>query len=293
MDGSEYWVEISQHGRRLGAGFLLAKRFVLTALHCLNGCTDDTDKVDLSFATGDKVPGFVCERARGADLALIALSESGTCPVSVPFPDRCAAGDSWRAPYRPSIADPYLSGAVQHGSVRYQCEGGEPIEALQLGCEEPVGDYSGYSGGPVERNQEAVGRTVLGVLIEQYPDRQIPGRASGVLFAATIAEALARFDYFDVWHLYGALCPQHDEHRPQPPSGEVRPARRVPFVARAGDHLVDVTPADRWKAAGDRMFAVLKEWAESGLLDQAQIAMLNYQIAEAFIGKVLEAGSDD
>ncbi len=52
MDGSEYWVEISQHGIRLGAGFLLAKRFVLTALHCLHSCASGNDKVELSFATG-------------------------------------------------------------------------------------------------------------------------------------------------------------------------------------------------------------------------------------------------
>lgn len=291
MDGSEYWVEISQHGMRLGAGFLLAKRFVLIALHCLYSCASGNNKVELSFATGHTIHGLVCERSYEADLALITITGAGTCPASAPFPDRSVAGDAWRAPYRPSRADPYLSGGVQHGSVRYQCEGGGSIEALQLGCAEHLGDYSGYSGGPVERDQQNGERVVLGILIEQYPDRQMPKRASNVLFAATIAEALRQFDYFDVWHLYNVLCPDESGH--ELPSGRARIPAPLPDTPPARHAVPGSVPTDWWKVVGDRMYAALRGWAESGLLDQTQIAMLNYQIAKTAIDKAFGDGANE
>jgi Trypsin-like peptidase domain len=284
MNDGEYWVEIHQQGKRFGAGFLLARRFVLTAHHCLHDCAVGNDKVQLSFATGRTIQGLIVERAAEADLALITITEAESSGVTAPFPDRSMPGEMWRAPYRPSDTDPYLSGGVQHGSMRYQCEGGGSIEALQLACAEHIGDYSGYSGSPIERSIGNSSTAILGVLIEQYPDRMIPGRGSDVLFAATIAEALRRFEYFDVWHLYRVLCPQQDA--PSPRSSE--PVRSTAESLTGWASPQRMTPdeaADPGKAIGDRMYANLREWGERGLLDQTQIAMLNYEIAKAAINK--------
>jgi Trypsin-like peptidase domain len=289
VDDNEYWVEIYQQGERFGAGFLLAKRFVLTALHCLLNCATDNDKVELSFAEGRVIPGLVIERAHGADLALIAITEAESCSVSAPLPDRSVQGEMWRAPYRPSGTDPYLSGGVQHGSVRYQCEGGDSIEALQLACAEHIGDYSGYSGGPVERNNGNGNQAVLGILIEQYPDRNIPGRGSNVLFAATISEALRRFEYFDVWHLYRALCPQPDVPGPEP-SELVRSTTESLASIKTPQPMAPEEAADWGKIIGDRMYADLREWGERGLLDQTQISMLNYEIAKNAINRAFWDG---
>jgi hypothetical protein len=289
VDSNEYWVEIYQQGTRFGAGFLIAKRFVLTALHCLHNCAVGNDKVELSFATGHMIPGLVIERARGADLALIAITEAESCPVSAPIPDRSTPGEMWRAPYRPSNTDPYLSGGIQHGSVRYQCEGGEPIEALQLACAEHIGDYSGYSGGPIERNLGTGDHSVLGILIEQYPDRKMPERGSDVLFAATIAEALRRFEYFDVWHLYRALCPQSCityAGSSEPMHGAMGSLTEMASLPQAAPEVA----ADLGKMISERMYANLREWGERGLLDQTQIAMLNFEIAKGAINKAFWGG---
>lgn len=209
---ADYWVEIGRDDERLGAGFLLTKRYVLTALHCLKGTSPGDDEVRISFpgVSGQGVPGRVSERAKEADLALVEVLER--LPLIVPVPDRCAAGDLWHGPYRPRDSDPYLGGTVSSESVEYRCESGSVIEALQLAVREDFGDYSGYSGGPIERvvrdtRQSAKNGGVVGILLEQYPDRKEVKRASRTLFAATIAEAVRRFDCFDVRNLLDLLHP--------------------------------------------------------------------------------------
>ena len=151
MTGSDYWIEISQHGARLGAGFLLTRRYALTAFHCLRELPSDDEQLELSFAGGEVGPGRVHERSPEADLALIDILKPHESPVVLPNADRASRGDSWSAPYRPGPSDPYLSGDVLSGGMPYVCEAGNSIEALQLDCSQHLGDYSGYSGGPVER----------------------------------------------------------------------------------------------------------------------------------------------
>ena len=72
MASTDYWMEIFRQDSRLGAGFLLNQHHALTAFHCVRSA-EPGEHLELSFATGEKIPGRVCEHARGADLALIDL----------------------------------------------------------------------------------------------------------------------------------------------------------------------------------------------------------------------------
>ena len=47
------------------------------------------------------------------------------------------------------------------------------IEAIQLDCSQPIGDYAGYSGSPIERSEPPDRRMLLGILLEQYPEQQL------------------------------------------------------------------------------------------------------------------------
>jgi hypothetical protein len=287
---ADYWLEISQRGRRLGGGFLVTSQFALTALHCLRGSFPGDDAVELSFAAGEVVPGRVRQCVPEADLALIDVLKTPAGPVMVPNADRSGPGDTWHAPYRPSITDPYLSGDVLHGSVTYRCEGGGTIEALQLGCMERLGDYSGYSGGPVERDTAAGEPALLGILLEQYPDRQSPDRSSDVLFAATVAEALRRFDCFDVAHLLKVLLPTPGDagRSPLPVRGILKASAAAEAAGGPGRSLR--APADALESrltTADSLLDALHEWGARGVLDATQVSMLKLRVAKSVIDSAL------
>jgi hypothetical protein len=263
-----YCIEIFRQGTRLGAGFLLNQHHALTALHCVRSA-EPGEQVELSLGTGEKIPGRVCEHARGADLALIDLLEPRGSTLVTPSADKADRGDKWSAPYRPSTADPLLSGDVLDGKIKYRCEAGLEIEALQLGCSERLGDYSGYSGGPVERHVTGGEPSLLGILVEQFPDRQAPSRASDVLFAATIAEALRRFNCLGVGHLVNVLVADEQTPWKCPPVGDPQPpaaaGSRVPMESRIAD--------------ANSIMEAIRDWARSGVLDPAQVSALALRVA--------------
>ncbi|MGW5053698.1 trypsin-like peptidase domain-containing protein [Actinokineospora sp. NPDC004072] len=178
-----YWVGLRRDGLRVGAGFLVTRRHVVTAAHCAGGGGDLVAEFDDGFA----VAAAVAEVVKGADLALLRLD--GLAPTRPARLGRAAAGDQWRAPARPMSTDPRLSGQVVEPALQYECVAGEQLEVLQLRCDVELGTYRGYSGGPVESRS-----AVVGLLLEQYPDRQDPERFAGVLFAATTAEIFRRFE---------------------------------------------------------------------------------------------------
>ncbi|SOE06466.1 serine protease [Streptomyces sp. Ag109_G2-15] len=188
--------------------------FVLTALHCLRGLTALDADLNIVLPDGSSVAGHVCRQDKDADLALIKISAE--FKGSLPMPGLARGGDRWRGPYRPAKNEVELSGHISSGAVQYLCEGGASIEALQLTPDQRLGDYSGYSGGPVEGLAPDRTPAVVGILLEQAPDRADASRSANVLFAATMNEVMGRFDVFDAAHLIDVLRPDGTEQAEKP-----------------------------------------------------------------------------
>ena len=269
MSGAGYWVSIRRNGVRLGAGFVLIGCYVLTAHHCLGDADSEPEDVEVEFEGGEMLTGRVLRRSPQADLALVDVPKSGTGPV-IPRADRASAGDAWRNPYRPSLTHALLSGTIEAVPVTYQCEGGEAVEALQLGCAQDLGDYAGYSGSPVEGGQAGEESRLFGVLIEQYPKHYPTNSgsrpASAVLFAATISEVLRRFDCFDVGHLVDLL----------PSSSGVC----APVVAEGKGKVPASSDVPSRLATTDAIITALDGWQKRGLIDEQYTTALKLRVIE-------------
>ena len=284
MADAECWVELSCRGSRLGAGLLLTNHFAVTAFHCIRGIEGADERLDVSFSTGEVVPGRVYESSPEADLALVDILRPRESPIVLPSADRADKGDLWSAPYRPSTSDPYLSGEVLSQAIKYRLETGHDVEALQLECSQHLGDYAGYSGGPVQRSVTGKDLVVLGVMLEQYPDRQAGDRASNVLFAATIAEVLRRFGAFNVGHLLkvltGAEAPPAERPGAADTGTAVPTATGIsadPAVSGRGQSL------DSRIAAAESLIAVIRDWGMSGVLDPMSVSGITAQVARRLV----------
>jgi len=119
----DYWVDIRQGDRRLGAGFILTTCYVLTALHCLDDLDVGNDAVDILIGGTESVSGRVYRRSHEADLALIDIPERDAIQLAVPNADRAMQGEKWRNPYRPSTRYAEMSGNIDAFPIGYQCEG--------------------------------------------------------------------------------------------------------------------------------------------------------------------------
>ncbi|MEV5981496.1 serine protease [Streptomyces sp. NPDC052114] len=268
MTDAAYWVELHAARQRLGAGFLLTRRFVLTALHCLRGLPAADDPLRIVLPDGSTLSGRVCDQDKGADLALIMISSAFEVKVPVPRAGVAFSGDAWHGPYRPASTEAHLNGNVDHGTARYQCEGGAVVEALQLTVEQQLGDYSGYSGGPVAAGRPGdVNSAVLGILLEQLPRRGPTDEAANVLFGATVGEAMRRFDHFHVEHLIDVL----------------RPGGPPPSDTDSDSGSGAASGIDSAAASVDAWFRQIDLWASQRSFSPAQVADLKFSAAKTAI----------
>ncbi|WP_328471867.1 serine protease [Actinoplanes sp. NBC_00393] len=200
-------MELSYEGRVLGGGLLVQRGgVILTAAHCLRALPSEAKTLTATLACETEFEVRVDEVADW-DLALLTAVDPGQCDYLPPQTDCCSPQDTWSAPYRPSLSDPHLDGVVIAGQCDYGLRDGTTITALELTVRQLLGDYSGYSGGPVEVEVGGQPRLV-GILLEQYPDRSDATKASNVLFAAHIRHAILQFRRFDIGHLLPGGTPR-------------------------------------------------------------------------------------
>ncbi|WP_369036285.1 hypothetical protein [Streptomyces adonidis] len=107
----------------------------------------------------------------------------------------------------------------------------------------------------------------MGILLEQVPDRAAADRAANVLFAATIGEAMSRFDQFDVEHLMDV----------------VHPASSLSQQSVHGQELTVAVAA----ASAESWFERIDEWSQRRLLDPSQVAELRFIAAKAAMERQL------
>ncbi|EPH44988.1 serine protease [Streptomyces aurantiacus] len=307
MTCGPYWVDLHRAEQRLGGGFLLTNWLVLTALHCLRGLARIDERVDVVLdqrvdvvlADGRRLAAHVSRLDAEADLALVSITSPQRAAPQIPKSGPARIGGRWRGPYRPAANDVELSGRIDTRAAAYLCEGGGVIEALQLSADQILGDYSGYSGGPVEDTTSTDGHTpdqngskqdavVVGILLEQAPDRAAADRAANVLFAATIAEAMRRFNYLDVAHLVDVLRPPRDVESAGASAVSPQPARG----ATTNPVTIPVTDpgTNSMAAKADELLETIQEWAAQGVMDAAQISELTFMVAKRKIQAELGEG---
>lgn len=274
------WAELWFGTVFLGAGVFITRRYVLAAAHVLRALPSHERLVSLRMPESeDQVDAVVLRRESEVDLALLHAGSHAS--IMPPRLDRCAPGDAWLAPYRPSNTDPYLAGSVPTPLARYKCEGGATIDALQLTCEIGLGDYSGYSGAPVERRPRESLPVLLGILLEQYPDRASPTRATNVLFAATIGEAFLTFEELDARRVGDALlnaaahADDNESNAVEARGGSPEPQAVDPeeLAARAVERV----------AAAEVLLAALRGWADTGLLNLDDLEVARALVARRVI----------
>lgn len=275
MGDHEYWVRLADDKAELGGGFIVTRRHVVTAAHCV-GRLRPGSSLTVSTSNGTTIQAILEELIERRDLALLRLETP--VPWMPPGTGHCRPSDRWFAPYRPSVADPHLAGSVIRHDVEYKCEGGDLIPAIQLDVSVELGDYSGYSGGPVERHDEVGGNRVVGLLIEQFPDRVDSKRFTNVLFAAELGRALRCFEAFELDNLAPVLF----ERRPMTEVPQQKAPRRWRLTWLGGRGKPSGAKASR-RADTEADLVAAQRWGELGLMPEDEVRTLRLRIARRFL----------
>lgn len=266
-----YWVWLRQSDRELGAGFFITRRNVVTAAHCLKNMDDENQNVDIVLSNEQVINAKVVEKNLDIDLALIDVSwqDCKKHPIEIPVASTPFFNARWWGPSRPpGDTDPHLVGRVSDPHVSWCCEGGSSIEVSQLESFVEIGDFSGYSGGAVQyQDQDNDIPQVFGLLVEQYMDQAAEARASNVLLATTMGMILRAFDALSIGELRRRLPGQA---MPTPRSDDT--------VDRAPNGVVDL-PTQRFGIA----LKYLKSWHALGMIEPDEVAILRLRVAASIL----------
>ncbi|WP_326759836.1 serine protease [Streptomyces phaeochromogenes] len=288
MSGPLHWVQIDEGDRHLGAGFLITRGFVLTALHCLRRLSSSDARMDLQLPDKRRIPGRLCDSIEEADLALIAVEHAhahGLPPA--PPTDWPRPEVNWHGRYCPPGENTQLSGKVTHAPVPYRSRGGT-FTGLQLTVDQLLGDFSGYSGSPVETDSDRPDpreRPVVGILMQEQLSRADGSSGSNVLYAASIRHAMELFPYFDVGHLRHLVSGQPAEV-PAPQAIEAVPETEA--TPEADDQQTRSPTTDT-----DEFLRSLRQWEESGLISQADADEHRRHALRKLSDRLLGRGLDD
>lgn len=221
-------------GRDRGGGFALETRVVVTAGHVVG----DRDAPAIRYrpsAGGEEIQVASVQVLGGLDVAVLHLESDAPVVLRA---GAATEDERFTIDAAPRSSDPRLTGVIRAVRWPVTLQGQSRVEALQLSVDQPLADYSGYSGSAVS----SPAGIAVGVLLEQVPERtQSPGPhpAAPVLYAIPIEAVLEASD-LDV-----ALQPMP----PRTPEEIARAALSAApveshFVAR-GTELADLS--SRWR----------------------------------------------
>jgi tetratricopeptide (TPR) repeat protein len=222
-------------GRDGGGGFALEPRVVVTAGHVVG----DRHAPVIRYRASDGDEEIQVASVQGlGELDVAVLRLESDVPV-VLRAGAAAEDERFAIDARPRSNDPRLTGVIRAARWPMPLRGESYVNVLQLSVDQPLGDYSGYSGCAVS----SPAGTAVGVLVEQVHERfrgPGPQRAASVLYAIPI-EAVLEASRLDV-----ALEPMPR----RTPEELVRAALFAPpvenyFVARDTE-LADLS--SRWRA---------------------------------------------
>lgn len=172
-----------------GGGFALKPRVVVTAGHVVR----ERDPTALRYrpsAEAEEIPVISVNVIDELDIAMLGLQADA--PV-VHGASTAVENERFSIDAGPRPNDPRLTGVIQAVRWPVTLRSQSRVELLQLGVDQPLADYSGYSGCSVL----SPGGTAVGVLVEQLFDRaRAPGarRAAPVLYAIPIEIVLQAFE---------------------------------------------------------------------------------------------------
>ncbi len=207
VEAAPYCAEITTPTGARRAGVMFTRAYLVTAAHCVKGIDVGAD---VSARLGDEpepVSATLLEVRPRQDLALLSIAGK-VAPSSAAVVTTCRANDFWWDPYRPLGSDGHLKGAVAVADVDYDTKGGGRVPALQLTQEFSLGDYSGYSGSPIAKGVPDGSEGIVGLLIEQLPNRADVNQATTALFAVRMSFVVGQFYELSNDRLMRDLIPQ-------------------------------------------------------------------------------------
>ena len=272
MFEAAYWGRLLSGKRTLGGCFLLSTQYAITAAHCLDGVKDEDSTLAIVLGEARKVPARLRDRNRSRDLAVLELDPDDTADILLAAPAPCLVSDPWIGQFRERFSEPKIAGSVTCARMPLLNASGELVEVAQLESSVDLADYSGYSGGPVERNDGKSVTVLHGVVVEQTFERGATKRAANLVFAATIAEIYRTFQWLRVADVLGIDEPGHDSH-----------ARSDDIASQRDASQLTAESLDESPATIDIVLEYIKDTSTIDVLTHPGVSTLRIQVLRSII----------